>query len=41
MKTKQILGYFKKFGFEKWSELPGVCLMDGEYKDVVILGLKL
>nr|WP_232524635.1 GNAT family N-acetyltransferase [Campylobacter concisus] len=32
---------FLKFGFEKWGELPGVCMMDGEYKDVVILGLKL
>ena len=35
------LGLFLKFGFEKWGELPGVCLMDNEYKDVVILGLKL
>jgi len=28
-----------KFGFEKWGELPGVCLMDGEHKNVIILGL--
>ena len=40
-KNKASLGLFLKFGFEKWGELPGVCLMDGEYKDVVILGLKL
>lgn len=39
--NKATLGLFLKFGFEKWGELPGVCLMDGEYKDVVILGLKL
>ena len=39
--NKASLGLFLKFGFEKWGELPGVCLMDGEYKDVVILGLKL
>lgn len=40
-KNEASLGLFLKFGFEKWGELPGVCLMDGEYKDVVILGLKL
>ena len=39
--NKASLGLFLKFGFEKWGELPGVCLMDSEYKDVVILGLKL
>ncbi|WP_107775582.1 GNAT family N-acetyltransferase [Campylobacter concisus] len=39
--NKASLGLFLKFGFEKWGELPGVCLMDNEYKDVVILGLKL
>lgn len=38
---KQLLGYFKKFGFKKWGELPSICLMNNEYKDVVILGLKL
>ena len=40
-KNEASLGLFLKFGFEKWGELPGVCLMDGEYKNVVILGLKL
>lgn len=40
-KNKASLGLFLKFGFEKWGELPGVCLMDNEYKDVIILGLKL
>ena len=40
-KNEASLGLFLKFGFEKWGELPGVCLMDNEYKDVVILGLKL
>ena len=39
--NKASIGLFLKFGFEKWGELPGVCLMDNEYKDVVILGLKL
>ena len=39
--NKASLGLFLKFGFEKWGELPGVCLMDNEYKDVIILGLKL
>lgn len=39
--NKASLGLFLKFGFKKWGELPGVCLMDNEYKDVIILGLKL
>ncbi|WP_257640247.1 hypothetical protein [Campylobacter concisus] len=30
---------FLEFSFEKWSELPDICLMDNEYKNVVILGL--
>ncbi len=38
-KNKASLGLFLKFGFEKWGELPSICLMDGKYKDVVILGL--
>ncbi|WP_223154190.1 GNAT family N-acetyltransferase [Campylobacter concisus] len=39
--NKATLRLFLKFGFEKWSELPGIFLMDNEYKNVVILGLKL
>ena len=39
--NKASIGLFLKFGFEKWGELPNICLMDNEYKDVVILGLKL
>ena len=38
-KNKASLGLFLKFGFEKWGELPGVCLMDNEYKNVIISGL--
>lgn len=38
-KNKASLGLFLKFGFEKWGELPSICLMDDEYKNVVILGL--
>ncbi|WP_234401517.1 GNAT family N-acetyltransferase [Campylobacter concisus] len=40
-KNKASLGLFLKFGFEKWGELPSICLMGNEYKDVVILRLKL
>ena len=39
--NKASIGLFLKFGFEKWGELPSICLMDNEYKDIVILGLKL
>ena len=39
--NKASLGLFLKFCFKKWGELPSICLMDNEYKDVVILGLKL
>ena len=39
--NKASIGLFLKFGFEKWGELPSICLMDNEYKDVVIFGLKL
>ncbi|MGP1360181.1 GNAT family N-acetyltransferase [Campylobacter sp.] len=39
--NKASLGLFLKFGFEKWGELPSICMMDNEYKDVIILGLKL
>ena len=35
------LRLFLKFGFEKCGELPSIWLMDNEYKDVVIFGLKL
>ncbi len=37
--NKATLRLFLKFGFEKWSELPGIFLMDNEYKNVIILGL--
>ena len=32
------LKLFKKFGFERWGELPGVTLLDGVERDVIILG---
>ena len=32
------LQLFAKFGFEKWGELPGVTLLDGVERDVIILG---
>jgi len=32
------LKLFEKFGFERWGELPGVTLLDGMERDVLILG---
>ena len=32
------LELFGKFGFERWGELPGVTLLDGVERDVIILG---
>ena len=32
------LKLFGKFGFERWGELPGVTLLDGVERDVIILG---
>jgi len=32
------LKLFAKFGFERWGELPGVTLLDGVERDVIILG---
>jgi L-amino acid N-acyltransferase YncA len=32
------LKLFEKFGFERWGELPGVTLLDGVERDVIILG---
>jgi len=32
------LELFLKFGFERWGELPGVTLLDGVERDVIILG---
>ena len=32
------LELFGKFGFEHWGELPGVTLLDGVERDVIILG---
>jgi phosphinothricin acetyltransferase len=29
---------FRKFGFSQWGELPGVTLLDGVERDVIILG---
>jgi L-amino acid N-acyltransferase YncA len=34
------LELFGKFGFERWGELPGVTLLDGAERDVIILGRK-
>jgi len=34
------LELFKKFGFEQWALLPGVANMDGDMRDLVILGRK-
>ena len=39
--NKTNLRLFLKFGFKKWDKLPSICLMDNEYKSVIILGLKL
>lgn len=35
------LKLFKKFGFKEWGNLPGVAIIEGEEKDLLILGLKL
>lgn len=32
------LDLFLKFGFQRWGELPGVTLLDGVERDVIILG---
>jgi L-amino acid N-acyltransferase YncA len=31
----------ERFGFEKWGHLPGVAQLDDDWRDLVILGLKL
>ncbi|WP_410513916.1 GNAT family N-acetyltransferase [Paenibacillus sp. BR2-3] len=35
------LGLLQKFGFTRWGLLPGVAVMDGIERDLVIIGLKL
>ena len=35
------LKLFERFGFEVWGKLPGVTLLDGVERDVIILGLSL
>jgi phosphinothricin acetyltransferase len=35
------LDLFRKFGFVNWALLPGVAVLDGEERDLVILGKKL
>jgi L-amino acid N-acyltransferase YncA len=35
------LKLFYKYGFEKWAHFPGVALMDGLHRDLLILGKKL
>jgi phosphinothricin acetyltransferase len=35
------LALFEKFGFERWGSLPGVTLLDGIERDVIIVGRKL
>lgn len=32
------LGLFKKFGFEQWGFLPAVAELDGQKRDLVIMG---
>jgi len=32
------LDLFQRFGFQRWGELPGVTLLDGVERDVIILG---
>ncbi|MBM3939381.1 MAG: N-acetyltransferase family protein [SAR202 cluster bacterium] len=32
------LGLFEKFGFERWAHLPEVADLDGQWKDLAILG---
>jgi L-amino acid N-acyltransferase YncA len=34
------LNLFYKFGFQKWAHLPQVANMDGEMRDLIIVGLK-
>lgn len=34
------LNLFYKFGFEKWAHLPAVANMDGEMRDLIIVGRK-
>lgn len=34
------LHLFYQFGFEKWAQLPGVAMMDGTPRDLIILGKK-
>ncbi|RKP56841.1 N-acetyltransferase family protein [Cohnella endophytica] len=34
------LGLLKKFGFEQWGFLPGVAILDGVERDLVMMGLK-
>ena len=35
------LNLFYAFGFEKWAHLPGVAKMDGNMRDLIILGKKI
>jgi L-amino acid N-acyltransferase YncA len=35
------LNLFYQFGFEKWAHLPGVAMMDGIARDLIILGKKI
>ena len=35
------LHLFYNFGFEKWAHLPGVAIMDGVLRDLLILGKKI
>lgn len=39
--NKPSLGLLKKFGFAEWGVLPGVAVMDGVERDLVIIGRKL
>ncbi|MBE0494841.1 MAG: N-acetyltransferase family protein [Campylobacterales bacterium] len=34
------LKLFKKFGFKEWGNLPGIAVIEGQEKDLLILGLK-
>ena len=35
------VGLFKKYGFERWGQLPGVADLDGKRVDLTILGRKI
>lgn len=35
------LRLFKKLGFQQWAHLPGVAVMDGQRRDLIILGIAL